>query len=74
MARWAVMFQRGYRVGARSLRIEYPEAATEKAAVKAAKAMFPEWKAQRYYVYRVVNEDEEQARATMEMPGGGYCA
>jgi hypothetical protein len=67
------MFQKGYRVGTRSLRICYPEAKSYREAVKKAKAEFPEWKSKGYYLYRVVNEDEEQAMATMEMPGGGHA-
>ena len=51
-----VMFQRGHRVGARSLRMEYVTAETEAEAIKAAKRLFPEWKAEGYYVYRVKEE------------------
>lgn len=53
-----VMFQKGHRVGARSLRIEYVTAKTDAAAIKAAKLLFPEWKAQGYYVYRCKEERE----------------
>lgn len=53
MKTYAVMFQKGWRVGTRALRIEYPEAETETEAIKKAKAMFPEAKAQGYRLYKV---------------------
>lgn len=50
---YTVHFQKGSRVGARSLRMEHVEAANAADAVKAAKRSFPDYRAQRYRITRV---------------------
>jgi hypothetical protein len=49
-----VKFQRGRVVGARSLRMEYVTADSDKAALAAAKKLFPTWKQDGYFVLGVV--------------------
>lgn len=50
---YVVKFQRGHRVGARSLRMEYVDAGSHNDAVRKAKKLFPTWKDEGYFVLGV---------------------
>ncbi|MGH6792164.1 MAG: hypothetical protein ACRECF_05435 [Methyloceanibacter sp.] len=58
MTEYTVHFQRGFRVGTRSLRMERVEAETPEQAIKVAKkTAFPDHREQRYGVVRVDHFD-----------------
>jgi hypothetical protein len=52
-----VKFQRGTRVGARSLRMEYVTATNYRDAERKAKALFSNWKQDGYFVLDVLEDD-----------------
>jgi hypothetical protein len=54
---YTVHFQKGTRVGTRSLRMEHVEADNPTSALVKAKHLFPDWREQRYRVVRVDHFD-----------------
>jgi hypothetical protein len=66
MTEFTVHFQKGFRVGARSLRMVTVEAADAKAAMKAAKAQFHGEQARGYRLTRVDHYDEETGRMAVD--------
>ena len=53
MTEYTVHFQKGSRTGARSLRMETVEADNPKAAVNAARMLFPDWRERGYRMIRI---------------------
>jgi hypothetical protein len=66
MTEYTVHFQKGYRVGARSLRMERAEAETPSKAITAAKKLFPTHRQDGYRVTRVDHFDEETGRLVLD--------
>ncbi len=67
MTEYTVHFQRGFRVGARSLRMERVEAKDDREAVKIAKkTAFPDHKQQGYGVTRVDHFDGDSDRLIID--------
>ncbi len=66
MTEYTVHFQRGTRVGARSLRMEHVEADTTARALAAAKALFPTHRQDGYRVTRVDHFDEDTGRLVID--------
>ncbi len=62
MMEYTIHFQKGTRVGARSLRMEHVEATSAKEAIAKGKALFPTFKADGYKLTRVDVWDEESGR------------
>lgn len=60
MTEYTVHFQKGVRVGTRSLRMVHVQAENDVQAVKLAKAQFSDHRAQRYAVVRVDHFDGYQ--------------
>jgi hypothetical protein len=54
---YTVHFQKGTRIGTRSLRMEHVQAATASQAVAMAKRLFPDFRAQKYRIVRVDHFD-----------------
>lgn len=67
MTEYTVHFQRGFKVGARSLRIERCEADSPEAAIRYAKKhLFPTHREERYGVIRVDHFDEATDRLVID--------
>lgn len=66
MIDFTVHFQRGSRVGARSLRMEQVDAIDTKQAIAKARLAFPEFKAQGYRLTRVDHFDEDTGRMVID--------
>lgn len=67
MTEYTVHFQKGHRVGARSLRMERVEADTpERAIATAKKTEFPDYRQQGYGVIRVDHFDEDSDRLVID--------
>lgn len=58
MLEYTVHFQKGSRVGTRSLRMEHVSAENSEAAIKAAKKLFPNFRAEGYRLTRVDHFDD----------------
>ena len=56
---YTVHFQKGYRVGSRSLRLVHVLAVSDSHAIAKAKAEFPDFRAQRYAIVRVDHFDAD---------------
>jgi hypothetical protein len=66
MTEYTVHFQKGSRVGARSLRMEHVVAVDVEAAIRAGKALFPDHRSQGYRLTRVDHFDDETGRLEID--------
>lgn len=66
MINFTVHFQKGSRVGARSLRMEQIDAVDARQAIAKARLTFPNLKAQGYRLTRVDHFDEDTGRMTID--------